>query len=104
LIKVEHQAKLISQSTSAVAIPETTPRLGAFYKDGRKQRPGVEQLVNLPNVALYQKRISPRAKDRQVGRMKVIDYALAERGLADVGTKDGVSRWLNKERREVQEV
>jgi hypothetical protein len=52
-----------------------------------KKRPGMEQLRTLPNVQMHPRKISPMDKDKQVGRWKVIEYALAERELP-IMTKD----------------
>jgi hypothetical protein len=39
------------------------------------------KLPRLPNVKLYPKRVTEEMKEREVGRWKVIEFALAERGL-----------------------
>ena len=41
----------------------------------------MEELRTLPNVKMYKKKVSPIQKDKEVGRRKVIEYALAEREL-----------------------
>lgn len=41
----------------------------------------MEQLSTLPNVQMYPQKITEMDKDKQVGRWKVIEYALAERNL-----------------------
>lgn len=35
----------------------------------------------LPNVKIYSKRVTEMQKEKEIGRWKVIEYALRERGL-----------------------
>jgi len=44
-----------------------------------------EELLNLPNVSVYGKRITPIDKHKSVGRWKVIEQELIERGLPVTG-------------------
>ncbi len=44
-----------------------------------------EELMTLPNVAIYEKRITPIDKERSVGRWKVIEQELEQRGLPVTG-------------------
>jgi hypothetical protein len=44
-----------------------------------------EELVKLPNVAVSGKRITPIHKEKQVGRWKIIQKELEERGLPITG-------------------
>jgi hypothetical protein len=39
------------------------------------------QLPRLPNVKLYPRQITEKQKEKAIGRWKVIEYALTERGL-----------------------
>lgn len=44
-----------------------------------------ENLMTLPNVAVYPSRITPVDRERSVGRWKVIEKELQERGLPVLG-------------------
>ena len=44
-----------------------------------------EELMNLPNVSIYAKRVTPIDKHKSVGRWKVIEKELTERGLPVTG-------------------
>lgn len=44
-----------------------------------------EDLINLPNVSVYAKRVTPIDKERSVGRWKIIEKELQERGLPVTG-------------------
>jgi hypothetical protein len=44
-----------------------------------------EDLINLPNVSVYAKRVTPIDKERRVGRWKIIEQELQERGLPVTG-------------------
>ncbi|KAF2190977.1 hypothetical protein K469DRAFT_746439 [Zopfia rhizophila CBS 207.26] len=46
-----------------------------------KRKKGMEELMRLPNVRLSDRRVTPVDRDREVGRWKVMEYALRERGL-----------------------
>lgn len=37
--------------------------------------------MSMKNVKIHSKKVSPFQKERDVGRLKVIEYALMERGL-----------------------
>lgn len=44
-----------------------------------------EDLVSLPNVSIFAKRVTPIDKEKAVGRWKVIEEELMERGLPVTG-------------------
>ena len=44
-----------------------------------------EDLINLPNVSVYARRVTPIDKERSVGRWKIIEQELQERGLPVTG-------------------
>ena len=44
-----------------------------------------EDLITLPNVSIYPKRITPIDKERSLGRWKVIEKELEEKGLPITG-------------------
>ena len=44
-----------------------------------------EQLTSLPNVKIYDRRVTPIDKERVVGRWKVIEKELLNRGLPVTG-------------------
>jgi hypothetical protein len=44
-----------------------------------------EELMNIPNVSIYAKRVTPIDKHKSVGRWKVIEQQLTERGLPVTG-------------------
>lgn len=44
-----------------------------------------EELMNIPNVSIYAKRVTPIDKHKSVGRWKVIEQKLTERGLPVTG-------------------
>jgi hypothetical protein len=44
-----------------------------------------EQLVSLPNVQVFSQRVTPVHKEKSVGRWKVIQEELQERGLPVIG-------------------
>jgi hypothetical protein len=44
-----------------------------------------EELMNLPNVSIYANRVTPIDKHKSVGRWKVIERELTERGLPVTG-------------------
>jgi Ribosomal subunit 39S len=44
-----------------------------------------EELLNLPNVSIYAKRVTPIDKHKSVGRWKVIEQELIDRGLPVTG-------------------
>ncbi|PMD55781.1 uncharacterized protein K444DRAFT_537093 [Hyaloscypha bicolor E] len=44
-----------------------------------------EELMNIPNVSIYAKRVTPIDKHKSVGRWKVIEQRLTERGLPVTG-------------------
>ena len=44
-----------------------------------------ENLMTLPNVSVFAKRITPIDKEKTIGRWKVIEKELAERGLPATG-------------------
>jgi hypothetical protein len=46
-----------------------------------------EELLNLPNVSIYAKRITPVDKHESVGRWKVIEQELIDRGLPVTGRR-----------------
>jgi Ribosomal subunit 39S len=53
-----------------------------------------EELMNLPNVSIYAKRITPIDKHKSVGRWKVIEKELMERGLPVTGhEKEDHAQW-----------
>ena len=56
--------------------------------DALKQK---EELLNLPNVNIYAKRVTPIDKHKSVGRWKVIGRELGERGLPVMGRGGEVS-------------
>ena len=49
------------------------------------------KLAPLPNVKIHTKRISPIDKEKEVGRWKVIEQELMERGLPVTGRLSGKS-------------
>ena len=53
----------------------------------------MEQLNTLPNVKLYKNKITEEERERSIGRWKVIEYALAERGLPVKKVKHGEKGW-----------
>jgi len=44
-----------------------------------------EDLINLPNVTVYERRVTPIDKERSIGRWKVIEQELQKRGLPVTG-------------------
>lgn len=44
-----------------------------------------EELMNIPNVSIYANRVTPIDKHKSVGRWKVIEQQLTERGLPVTG-------------------
>ncbi len=44
-----------------------------------------EELLSLPNVTIYEKRVTPIDKEKQVGRWKLIEEELKERNLPVTG-------------------
>ena len=44
-----------------------------------------ETLLNLPNVSIFTKRVTPIDKEKAVGRWKLIEQELQERGLPVTG-------------------
>jgi hypothetical protein len=44
-----------------------------------------EELTSLPNVKVYDRRVTPIDKEKAVGRWKVIEKELNERGLPVTG-------------------
>jgi len=44
-----------------------------------------EKLINLPNVTVYENRLTPVDKEKMVGRWKVIEKELKEKGLPVFG-------------------
>ena len=45
----------------------------------------IEQLTSLPNVSLHERRVTPIDKEKMVGRWKVIERELLDRGLPVTG-------------------
>jgi Ribosomal subunit 39S len=50
-----------------------------------------EELITLPNVSIYAKRVTPIDKHKSVGRWKVIEQELKERGLPVTGNGDNAN-------------
>lgn len=60
----------------------------AREKKGEKSKPGMEVLLDLPNVKLHPRKLRIDDRETPLGRWKVIQYALAERDLPLPGEKD----------------
>jgi hypothetical protein len=53
-----------------------------------------EELMNLPNVSIYAKRVTPIDKHKSVGRWKVIEQELTKRGLPVTGNgEEAHAQW-----------
>jgi hypothetical protein len=53
-----------------------------------------EELMNLPNVSIYAKRVTPIDKHKSVGRWKVIEQELTKRGLPVTGNgEEAHTQW-----------
>jgi hypothetical protein len=58
-------------------IAASKPKLTKLYEQAKRQTP----LPKIPNVKFYPRPVSAQMKHQEVGRWKVIEYALTERGL-----------------------
>lgn len=75
---------VISSSNTAKALLAhlITPPKPRKLVDALEQK---EELLTLPNVHVYPSRITPIDKEQRVGRWKVIEKELQERGLPVLG-------------------
>jgi hypothetical protein len=78
---------VIKTSNSAQALLRhlITPPKPNKVIDALKQR---ADLVELPNVSIYSRRQTPVDKERKVGRWKVIEKELRDRGLPVFGKQE----------------
>ncbi|KAF2473090.1 uncharacterized protein BDR25DRAFT_341269 [Lindgomyces ingoldianus] len=86
----------------AAAKPKPKKLIDQIRAEGEiqdKVKPGMEDLLRLPNVKLKDKRVTKVDKEREVGRWKVIEYALRERDLPVFTKDDVVEDRLKMERR-----
>lgn len=61
-----------------------------------------EELMAQPNVKISARKIGPVDREREVGRWKVIEQALQEKGLPVLGRADGMQNPWVKDQRNVQ--
>ncbi|OCL12681.1 hypothetical protein AOQ84DRAFT_372860 [Glonium stellatum] len=75
---VIQNSKTVGELLDLLSVPPKPKKLAeAIQRDGN--------LEKVPNVKIYNRRVSPIDKEKEVGRWKVIEYALHERGLPIVG-------------------
>lgn len=86
--KLFDQIKLASQTKSK---PETHVGESAAkgtWRAQKNQRPTTGELLGLPNIKMQGKKVGPWQKEQEVGRLKVIEYALMERGLPEIQRRE----------------
>lgn len=75
---VIQDSKTVGELLERLSAPPKSKKLVEAIQRDRK-------FEKIPNVKVYNRRVTPVDKEKEVGRWKVIEYALHERGLPIVG-------------------
>ena len=75
---VIQDSKAVGELLERLSAPPKPKKLVEAIQRDRK-------FEKIPNVKVYNRRVTPVDKEKEVGRWKVIEYALHERGLPIVG-------------------
>jgi hypothetical protein len=86
--KLFDQIKLASQAKPKPDLDVGAPVTKGTSRARKGQRPATGELLGLPNVKIQGKRVGPWQKEQEVGRLKVIEYALMERGLPEIRRRE----------------
>ena len=85
-LRIPDSAIKLAKTAQALLAHLVKPQKPRKLIDALKQK---EELLNLPNVSVYAKRITPIDKHKSVGRWKVIEQELIERDLPVTGHDNG---------------
>jgi hypothetical protein len=81
-IRIPDSAMNSARTIRSLLIPLTQKPKPAKLFDALAER---QDLVNLPNVKIFNRRITPIDQEKMVGRWKIIEKELSSRGLPLTG-------------------